>query len=344
MGPRLFSRLSGRSLVGWTLVGFVVLQLAAGVALEIRHPEAYDPEFRDRLMLLRRRHAEGPGRPLLLVVGSSRITTDFRPEVLPPLRTAAGEAALPFNLSHSGGGPLQNLVAARRLRREGLRPAWMVIEVVPPLLGASGQSTAVETAEAHDLATLRHYVRPAKLYGGYLLERLAASFNHRRAVLRDGLSLVRPRGEQWDSLPLDPLGGTTGWLEGQTGPRDIAARTEATRRQYYPGLQRFRLADGPVRALRELLSSCRHHHIPTVLLLAPESTAFRSWYPDRVLREVLEHCRSLGAEFGSRLVDARDWLGDDSFIDGQHAFPAAAEAFTRRLGREVLQPLVQQRR
>ena len=46
-----------------------------------------------------------PDRPLLAVIGSSRIGTAFCPSELPPIHDAAGRQVLPFNYSHYGSGP-----------------------------------------------------------------------------------------------------------------------------------------------------------------------------------------------------------------------------------------------
>jgi hypothetical protein len=43
------------------------------------------------------------------------------------------------------------------------------------------------------------------------------------------------------------------------------------------------------------------------------------------------------------VVDARTWLDDDDFTDSHHPLQRGAEKFTRRLGRELLEPLVQGR-
>ena len=58
-----------RRMLAWTLVGFLGIQLILNLFLEIRHPEIYDPEYRDRLVVLQQRLHDEPDRPLLLVTG-----------------------------------------------------------------------------------------------------------------------------------------------------------------------------------------------------------------------------------------------------------------------------------
>src|SRR5262245_4077574 len=75
----------GRRALGWGLILFLLGQLALALFVEWGHPEIIDPEYGRRLQLLRERRAEAPGRPLVLVLGSSRTAMGFRPEALPPL-------------------------------------------------------------------------------------------------------------------------------------------------------------------------------------------------------------------------------------------------------------------
>ncbi len=332
-----------RSAVLWSAGAYLACQLALAVYTEVRIPEIYDREYRDRLMQLRQRTQEEPARPLLLVVGSSRITTDFRPETLPPLHTANGEQPLPFNLSHSGSGPLLNLMLLRRVLREGFTPRWVIVEVVPSLLGASGRSSAAKLAQAADLPTLHRHINPWKLYGHYLYERLGANFSHRDAYVRHWLPGRLADDAAWDSMPLDALGGSTSTLSEAPTPDEVRRRTAVVRSQYYAGLQHLRIDDMPDRAMRELLELCQSRRIEAVLLLAPESSEFREWYSAESMSAIEDYVARLNRELGVPVVDAREWLSDEAFLDGHHAGPDGAREFTRRLGRQVLQPLVEGR-
>jgi hypothetical protein len=97
------------------------------------------------------------------------------------------------------------------------------------------------------------------------------------------------------------------------------------------------VAEGPVRAFRDLLGLCRDQNLPVILLMPPQGSAFQSFRAEA--EEV--HAQAvvdLANEFGLPLVDARAWIGDDSFSDGHHLTEAGAEAYSRRLGQEVLRP------
>lgn len=327
-----------RSVLAWACVCFVALHTAVHAYLEHRHPEVYDPEFGARLAVLRARLEEKPERPLLLVVGSSRLVTDFLPERLPPLACAEGEV-LPFNFSHTGAGPLINLMEIRRLFRAGVRPRWLVVEVLPPMLNTSGRSTAAHLALADDLPLLCRHMPAWKAYGRYLGARVVPSTRHY-------LTAVRDHGPDWAFASIDaefddlgPLGGSTP-LKHEASPELVEHATNAVRAQYFPGLQHFQVTDVADRSLRDLIELCRTENVELVLVLAPESSEFRGWYAEHARQAIDGYCAKLRRSFGVPVVDARAWLADADFFDAHHAIPRGAEVFTRRLGRDVLEPLV----
>ena len=69
-------------------------------------------------------------------------------------------------------------------------------------------------------------------------------------------------------------------------------------------------------------------------MLAPESSEFRSWYPEPGRSRI----PPLLAELGATVFDAREWLPDDQLGDGHHPTGAGPEVFTARLARDALAP------
>jgi hypothetical protein len=329
----------GRAAVAWLVVAFLGLQFALNLYLEVRHPEVYDPEYRDRLVVLRERIRDLPDQPLALVVGSSRVMTEFRPEDLPPISTADGHWLVPFNLSHSGSGPLQNLMLVRRVLRDGFSPRWVIVEMMPPFFGETAQVRVARQTQAADLPVLASHVSPSKLYGYYLWERARAMYTHRFALLRHYGNEARLCGGAWDAHPLQPLGGPGVIPHSDAGPEELRRLTAAVRGQYFDKLQHLHVHPGSDRALRELIELCRQRQIGVVLLLTPESSEFRGWYSPAALRLVDDYCQKLSREYAAPLVDAREWLPDSAFTDGHHVTDRGAREFTLRLGREVLEPL-----
>ena len=334
-------RSRGRALLAWTAALLVTIQIAVSGYMECTHPEVYDPEYRDRLVVLKRCVAESPRDPLLLIVGSSRITTDVRPEVLGEMRTPAGEKAVPFNFSHTGSGPLLNLTLLHRLERQGHVPRWVVLEMVPSLLGASGQSMAARVSLAGDLPLMSRYMPRAKLYSWYAWERMNASWSHRHAYTRQCAPALLYLDATWDMMPLGPLGGSARFERSNITVEEMSGRVAGVKAEYFGGLQHLKVAEAPNRATREFIEFCGQRGIPVVLLLTPESSTFRGWYTEETQRVVRDYCDTLRNEYDVPIVDSREWLADDRFVDGHHLFVDAAAEFTTRLQANVLQPLVE---
>jgi hypothetical protein len=134
-----------------------------------------------------------------------------------------------------------------------------------------------------------------------------------------------------------------GWQQ----PLHATVAPEERRRRVLLALQGFAgiLRDGSPgeptsRALGDLLELCRRDGVPAALVWLPEASAFRAWYTADNLKQLQALLNRLSREYAVPLIDARTWVGDDDFADGHHLLPAGAAAFTERLGREVLLPLL----
>jgi hypothetical protein len=118
-------------------------------------------------------------------------------------------------------------------------------------------------------------------------------------------------------------------------------QTQCTRWQYEGVFGDFHLAEGAARALCELLERCSQAHIPTILVLMPEGTEFRSWYTPAMRAGIDAYLEGLSRTRQIPLIDARTWVTDDDFQDAHHLIAAGARVFTDRLAREanLLSPL-----
>jgi hypothetical protein len=333
-----------RAALLWTAALLSLVLVGSVYVLDDPTAGWYDVEYAARIALLRDRRRESPDRPLLLVMGSSRTQLSFRAERLGELTAPDGRAVLPFNFSHTGAGPLMNLMQYYRLRREGMRPDWLILEVRPPALTDEHPQLLRDCMTASDYPVLSRYLEPTYLKYRYALSRLGVWFQHRNRILE----LTAPEWAEGGAasssgFPLNPLGGdwlhTPEWLTPERSRRAL----DVARRQYSEELQHFtisRQADG---ATRELLALCRTDGVRTALLLTPEGSEFRSWYPADAERMIMEWCAAVSRDSGAPLIDARRWLSDECFFDSHHVLVQGAEAFTRRLEAEVLRPLVEGR-
>src|SRR5947209_16677525 len=87
--------------------GFIVMlaaTLGMTVAVETVKPQWRDPEFGHRLVRLRQAEAQSPGRPLVLVLGTSRAQNAVNPAALGFAQEPG--SPLVFNFGQSGSPPL----------------------------------------------------------------------------------------------------------------------------------------------------------------------------------------------------------------------------------------------
>ena len=101
------------------------------VLLDDLRPGLRDPEYGRRVARYRARAAENPGRPMVMVVGSSRAAMGVCPAAWEAVREQTSDPML-FNMSLLGSGPVMELMVARRAFADGLRPALVLIEYWPP--------------------------------------------------------------------------------------------------------------------------------------------------------------------------------------------------------------------
>ena len=180
---------------------------------------------------------------------------------------------------------------------------------------------------ASQLQRLGPYLgRPDRVRREWLQSRVAPCYAHCADVhkhVRQQLSL-EPDGP---TRPHDPWGE----LLHSPPPQDWPRRHKIARDMYHESLSRFQLGEGPCRAMHDLLKRCQQERIPTKLVLMPESTTFRSWYPERVRAETGSVLDEVSKAYGIGVIDATAWVADADFFDGHHVHKGGARVFTDRL-------------
>jgi hypothetical protein len=327
-----------RRCLGWFLAGFALCQLALGAVID-RLPSVRDPEFEARLDRLRARQAATPGRPLVLVLGSSRTGCGLDARRLS--ETDHYHGALVFNFGISGSGPLFQLVNLRRLLDAGIRPDLLYVEVMPALLAdrdGSREERLLDGARlrlAEVLSVCPSYRHPRRLLGGWLLGRLLPCHRH-QAEIRGWLGLDKASG---DAGFVDEYGWRCWASPIEEGFRRQVS--DLAHRQYQPYCVSETFAPGPVRALEELLALCRREGIPVKLLLMPEGKPFRDLYSPASRKAFATLMGQIQSKWGVAVVDARGWVNDTGFWDTHHLLDEGARCFTDRFGREALRPALQ---
>lgn len=344
MSPRRRKLLGHKADILWCLVIVLGAHVLLDVAVDASHPDLCDLEYGVRLRMLRARLAENPHRPLLLAVGSSRIGEGFKPEFLQALPTTQGQQVLPFNFSHLAAGPIMNLLNVHRLLAEGIRPKWLVLEVMPAALCHEPASMPITEAAAGDLPLLQKYFDPWEVWSIYLRGRVNPWYKHRLGLLKEYCPSLLTQASESDIVRLETLGGDLRWLTLNTvTPGEKHLRTALVHNIYYESLQHYQVQPSCDRAMRDLLTLCQREGIAVVLLMTPEGTEFRSWYSPQARVDVDGYVAGLARDYQVPVIDTRDWAPDSDFADSHHLMTLGAVKYTLRLGQEVLEPLVEGR-
>ncbi len=340
----------GPAALVWGVVFFAACQFGFSLLMDRWQPELCDPEYGYKFHGLRDLQRSAPGGPLVVAIGSSRTNLGLRPDVLSDFRTPTGQRPVIFNCALNGSGPLLELICLRRLLADGIRPDGLVIEVHPALLNQDTGWTEESTLNINrlrwvDLPVLRRLAaHPWQLLRHWCRSRLAPSFTHRFCIMTRYAPKFLPwetRQDGWRQMD------RSGWMPYTYAAVDAARYrkgVEYARREYTSALAHFHISAMPDRALREMLTLCRAEGIPALLLLMPEGSEFRSWYPAAAGEVLARYLDGLNREFGTRVIDARTWVPDHYFFDSHHLLPCGATEFTRHFGREGLRHLLTAKR
>lgn len=288
-----------------------------------------------------------PDRPLVLMLGSSRGCWAFRAGCLNGMTDSDGQKLKVYNFGIPATGPISALFYLRDMLAEGIRPRFLLIEYLPPLMCEAQRGslteegmTGFESLSARRiLQWLPYLYRPEKRARLWLEARINPWYTFRRQIQLELRCLAL--GERF---PTYELIDDWGWHIAAPVPLPAAERErrlEVARGGYSPGLGKFRLGKKPTRALREILDLCRRERIPSALVLMPESSEFRSWYSDDANNAIHGELEELHQAYGVPVIDAQRWLDNDDFEDGHHTLLHGADVFTSRLYAELSRLLAQ---
>ena len=340
-----------RSALLWCVAGFIGLQLALQLAIEFRYPEFRAPVYGHKIKRLQQRVRTADAKPCTVVMlGSSRTICGFNAASLEkPLTEAMQRPVVVFNFGMHGAGPLLELLNLRRILSDGVRPDLLLVEIIPPLFAGQfplyeldNDRVPTDRLGLRDLPLVEAYagaVRP-HLRRDWWLSALVPWYSNRFSILNTlATNLLAEQVQIEGFRRMDDSGGVAVDWEDLSPERRAKAR-EVARARYAPYFQAFRLGDAPCRGLRELLELCRQEKIPAALVFLPEGPEFRSWYAPDAWSAVQSFVDGLSHEFAVPVINAREWLAEEDFIDSHHQLPQGAALLTERLGREGILPLL----
>jgi hypothetical protein len=324
---------STRRAVLWWAGLFLALQAGLAFSLDSWLGLWRDPNYAAHRDLLRRLREQHPGRPLVIVAGSSRTMNGLCPAAVPD----DGQGPLLVNWGFPYQAPLDIAYRVERLLREGPRPDGVIIEVVPGLL--TGKWSDPPAVPPHflcwdDLPTAREMVPDEDVTRAWRDARLLPWFAYRHNIMDHYMPAWQVRvhrNDGWWRL-IDEWG----WLPNPaTVPnRELQAGVLVA---YSRWLKRPDVHPDQARGLRHLLATCRREGIAAAVLLMPEDPALRSCYGPGTRDSLDAFLKSQCREFGDEFIDARDWFdAEDSWSDRLHLVPDAARRFTVRLAQEGL--------
>jgi hypothetical protein len=341
------NRAHSRTVLLWGLAGFALLQLGLAAAIEGWLPEVRDPEYGYRLRRLTARTAATPPPVTVVMLGSSRTTRGFHARRLEStLAQRLDRPVVAFNFGTTGAGPLRQLLHLRRLLGQGIQPDLLLVEILPPFFALpEADQIPAHQLEHGELALVERY-------GGSRGTMQAAWWRawpipwyaHRETILDRALPVLVPYQARRDWLY--QIDGS-GWVAGPTRrptPEQYKAAVLRAQGEYAPYFRGSWLRNTACRALQELLELCREHGVAAALVLMPEGTEFRRWYPAGKWRRMESYLEGVSRTYRVPVINAREWVADEDFSDAHHLLLHGAEVFTDRLNREVVLPMFENRR
>jgi hypothetical protein len=327
---------------------FLFLQLGLIVGLNHGTPEFRDLAYAQKLTRLHERNEGVKERPFTVVMlGSSRTVFGLKAGRLEePLAEAAGRPVVVFNFAMYDSGPVMSLVTLQRLLKDNIHPDLLLLEVLPPALTDKPHTLEINRVAAEQLARsdvtiLEKYSADRRdLRSEWWAAYPVPWYSHRFAIVSrfaPGFLPLRLRLDYFNGIDNSGAVEPPAYLSTDA---QRAAALEKARVEYADYLSGFHLGGPPCQALRETLEVCRSEKIPVALVLMPESSQFRSWYQKADWQRVEQFLGELSDEFGVHVINAREWIADDEFIDGHHLRSTGAVQFTDRLGRELPPGLV----
>lgn len=328
----------------WIPVWYVIGQLSLFVWMDENWELERTVTERHKLKLLHERVAEFPDRPLVLMLGSSRMDQAFQSGRLSGQQGPDGRPLVAFNMGVPTVGGMHQMMYLHDLLAEGIRPRLLLVEFVSTHLVRSQRGLQSEEHFTvppwigfHQLYFLqRYFTNRRRAWTEWFESRLAPWYGYRWWIHEhlEGLHSCPEREFDQSRRPIDPFG----WRLLRVLPNTAGAhavRWAIAYNMYGQTLKHFQVGAKPAQALHDLFDCCRREKIPVALVLPPVSKAFRDLFCPEGQAEIDNYVADLKSRYNLEIIDATDWLEDEDFDDGHHTMLQGASKFTTRLIPEV---------
>ncbi len=339
------SRLSRRRAVPALAAGaavFVLLNAGLGLWAE-QLPRIRDPYYGDKFVKLKAKAARPDRGPLVVVYGSSRTGFAFNGTLVEQTIQDRGGRVAAFNFGIPAMGPIGQLLYFRRTLADGVRPDFVLVEVLPSMFARAPDGPREQhwmTGDRllrHELGTVERYgYSTPDVRGRWWESSLVPVYGLRFQLLGRVIQSWIPWQYRQDwSRGTDESGWCTPYKDVITAD-ERAFATARAKDEYAKVLQTWVLDDTLAATLDELLAECHAAGIPVKLLRMPESAEFQAMAPPDVRTRIDAFVRSRGVP----VIDASDWLDAGDFTDGHHQLRGGAAKFSKRLAEDEILPWV----
>lgn len=324
-------RSARKSLVAGMLV-FLAVTVACHRGIDDGTIPVRDPIYREKSELLRTHpefFAVDSAKTRLLGIGSSRMQLAFDASQLNDSNRIA------FNFGAAGCGPVTQALMLRRLLAGGMHCEEALLEIHPAML--ADHNPPFEHIWLHSYRLDRGEPETLRSFG-WAIETpeqfrttgpFTALSTYRFSLLNAfaPAALPCPFGLGF-AAKSDPFGHVPGI---EIDERDRRKFLLGAYKEYAAAFDDYRIGGPAVAAMRDMLIRLKAHGIRPILYLSPESSEFRASFGTGSAERIRRFSQDLGEEFEVPFLDAREWIPDAGFVDGHHATPKGAKAFTERL-------------
>ena len=336
-----------RAAVVWGLIFFVGLQAGFYLASDWWPPLA-DGEYGHKLTHLRAQLAAKPkDQPGVVMFGSSMTGWALDPAAMANLKPGSPGGPVVYNFGINGCGPIVHLLCLRRLLADGVHPDLVLLETEPRFMSRiysvvySEHYLLTPRVQFQDFAVLNRYDPKARELRAEWLSRAWLPWYYHRLDLQNAyLNEWVPTAQRMSYWDFTDRNGWEGPLAARanTHPPLEGKALEIASQYHQHAINVTPTFDGTCRAYREMVETCRRHHIRVMFVRMPENSCMRQYEP--ALKERIEaFYADLKKDTGVGFIDARDWVDDAGFIDGTHLVPEGAVQYSSKLGL-ALEPLL----
>ena len=302
----------------------------------------WDPQFVMKAELLKARMKENPGRPLWLVMGTSRTERGLRPGVL-----ADGaddkNAPLIFNFGLGGANMFRQYLCLRRLLEDGIKPRRVGIEVLGAIMSKEVFEIAdvpqlLVRARAEEVGDYAAYSNtPSDFYSTWSRSRWDPSYKYGMKLQRQTLALrliPLPWIRHLEKVPYDKWG----WDPSPPAPiaeSDYRGGFSIAHNQFHDKFEDFKISRQTDIPLRRVLEMCKAAGLDVFLFRMPEGKDFHAMYTPQADAAIESYLAKIETEYNVPMIDASSWIGKEGFTDGHHLNATGAADVTRRFAGEL---------